>query len=95
MVRKDMSGKHGLRKYCKSKAEQVMKPINVFLILDYDSGILESYYRPTFPSTIYCNVLKIGLVAILVNSIVGCTLNKTFKVSTSIYRLFSSCPITL
>lgn len=38
---------HGLRKYCKSKAEQVMKPINVFLILDHDSGVSESYYRPT------------------------------------------------
>lgn len=44
--RHEWKAAHGMRKYCKSKAEQVMKPINVFLILDHDSGISESYYKP-------------------------------------------------
>jgi hypothetical protein len=37
--RHEWKAAHGLRKYCKSIAEEVMKPINVFLILDHDSGI--------------------------------------------------------
>ena len=51
--RHEWKAAHGLRKYCKSKAEEVMKPINVFLILDHDSGISESHYRPTFQEVLH------------------------------------------
>jgi hypothetical protein len=38
---------HGFRKYYKSHAEQVMKPINVEIIMSHDIGLSESYYKPT------------------------------------------------
>jgi len=38
---------HGMRKYYKSHAEQVMKPINVEITMGHDIGISASYYKPT------------------------------------------------
>lgn len=38
---------HGYRKYFKSNAERVMRPINVELLMDHKIGISDSYYRPT------------------------------------------------
>jgi hypothetical protein len=38
---------HGYRKFFKSRAEQVMKPINVELLIGHGSGISKSYWRPT------------------------------------------------
>jgi hypothetical protein len=38
---------HGFRKYFKSNAERVMRPINVELLMDHKTGISDSYYRPT------------------------------------------------
>jgi hypothetical protein len=35
------------RKFYKSHAEQVMKPINVEITMEHNIGISESYYRPT------------------------------------------------
>ena len=44
----DANGRgHGYRKYYKSHAEQVMKPINVELTMGHDIGISASYYKPT------------------------------------------------
>ncbi|MGA9151296.1 MAG: hypothetical protein WBZ36_12025 [Candidatus Nitrosopolaris sp.] len=37
----------GFRKYYKSHAEQVMKPINIEITMDQDIGLSESYYKPT------------------------------------------------
>jgi hypothetical protein len=42
-----MEGPHGYRKFYKSRAEQVMKPINVELTMGHDIGLSESYYKPT------------------------------------------------
>ena len=44
-----MNGKraHGFRKYYKSHAEQVMKPINVEITMGHNIGISASYYKPT------------------------------------------------
>jgi hypothetical protein len=37
----------GYRKFFKTHAENVMKPINVELLMGHDTGISESYWRPT------------------------------------------------
>lgn len=46
-TRREWKGAHGLRKYYKSRAEQVMKPINVELTMGHDIGISTCYYKPT------------------------------------------------
>jgi hypothetical protein len=38
---------HGYRKFYKSHAEQVMRPINVEVTMGHDLGVSESYWRPT------------------------------------------------
>jgi hypothetical protein len=38
---------HGYRKYFKTNAERVMRPINVEILMDHKTGISDSYYRPT------------------------------------------------
>jgi integrase len=45
--RHEWKAAHGLRKFYKTRAEQVMKPINVELTMGHDIGISKSYYRPT------------------------------------------------
>ena len=36
---------HGYRKFYKSRAEQIMKPINVEITMGHDIGISSSYYH--------------------------------------------------
>ena len=38
---------HGFRKFYKSRAEQVMKPINVEITMGHNIGVSASYYKPT------------------------------------------------
>jgi hypothetical protein len=38
---------HGFRKFFKTHAEQVMRPINVEVLMGHSIGISDSYYRPT------------------------------------------------
>ena len=38
---------HGYRKFFKSRAEQIMKPINVEILLGHNVGLSGAYYRPT------------------------------------------------
>jgi integrase len=38
---------HGFRKYFETRAQQVMKPINVKILMGHSIGISDSYYRPT------------------------------------------------
>jgi hypothetical protein len=45
--RHEWKAAHGFRKYYKSHAEQVIKPINVEITMGHDIGLSESYYRPT------------------------------------------------
>jgi len=37
---------HGFRKFYKSRAEQIMKPINVELTMGHNIGVSASYYHP-------------------------------------------------
>jgi hypothetical protein len=43
----EWKGAHGFRKFYKSRAEQVMRPINVEVTMGHDLGVSESYWRPT------------------------------------------------
>jgi hypothetical protein len=45
--RHEWKAAHGFRKAYKSRAEQVMKPINVELTMGHDIGVSASYYKPT------------------------------------------------
>ncbi|HET7147620.1 MAG TPA: hypothetical protein VFI73_03890 [Candidatus Nitrosopolaris sp.] len=45
--RHEFKAAHGFRKFYKSRAEQVMKPINVEITMGHNIGVSESYYRPT------------------------------------------------
>jgi hypothetical protein len=45
--RREWKGAHGFRKFYKSRAEQVMRPINVEVTMGHDIGISASYYKPT------------------------------------------------
>jgi hypothetical protein len=45
--RREWKGAHGIRKYYKTRAEQVMKPANVEITMGHDIGVSESYYKPT------------------------------------------------
>jgi hypothetical protein len=45
--RHEWKGAHGYRKFYKSRAEQVMKPINVEVTMGHDLGVSESYWKPT------------------------------------------------
>jgi integrase len=45
--RHEWKAAHGLRKFYKTRAEQMMKPINVELTMGHDIGISGSYYKPT------------------------------------------------
>ena len=38
---------HGFRKFFKTRAEQIMKPINVEMLMSHSTGVSDSYYRPT------------------------------------------------
>jgi hypothetical protein len=44
--RHEWKAAHGLRKFYKSRTEQVMKPINVELTMGHDIGVSASYYKP-------------------------------------------------
>jgi len=46
MKRHEWKAAHGFRKFYKTHAEQVMRPINVEITMGHDIGISSSYYRP-------------------------------------------------
>ena len=45
--RHEWKAAHGFRKYYKTHAEQVMKPINVEITMGHNIGVSASYYKPT------------------------------------------------
>jgi hypothetical protein len=45
--RREWKGVHGMRKFYKTYAEQVMKPINIEITMGHDIGVSASYYKPT------------------------------------------------
>lgn len=45
--RHEFKADHGFRKYFKTRAEQVMRPINVEILMGHSVGLSDSYYRPS------------------------------------------------
>jgi hypothetical protein len=45
--RHEWKAAHGFRKFYKSHAEQVMRPINVEITMGHNIGLSASYYKPT------------------------------------------------
>jgi hypothetical protein len=44
--RHEFQADHGFRKFFKTHAEQVMKPINVEILMSHSTGVSDSYYKP-------------------------------------------------
>lgn len=62
--RHEFSVDHGFRKYFKTRAEQVMKPINVETLMGHSTGISDSYYRPTEKDLVEDYIKAIPLLTI-------------------------------
>lgn len=45
--RHEFQADHGFRKYFKTRSEQIMRPINVEILMGHSTGISDSYYKPT------------------------------------------------
>jgi hypothetical protein len=45
--RHEFKAVHGFRKFFKTHTEQIMKPINVEILMGHSTGISDSYYKPT------------------------------------------------
>jgi hypothetical protein len=59
---------HGYRKFYKSRAEQIMRPINVEITMGHDIGISSSYYKPTEHEVLDDFIKAIPLLTINSNS---------------------------
>jgi integrase len=68
--RHEWKGTHGYRKAFKSRAEQVMRPANVEILMGHDIGISESYWRPTEHELLEDYLKAVPLLTIISNSIV-------------------------
>ena len=55
---------HGFRKFFKTTYEQVMKPANVEILMGHDSGISQSYYKPTDSQLFEVYLNAVGLLTI-------------------------------
>ena len=64
--RREWKGAHGLRKYYKTHAEQIMRPINVEITMGHDIAVSASYYKPKD-----CEVLEDYLKAVPLLTING------------------------
>ena len=62
--RREWKGAHGIRKYYKTRAEQVMKPANVELTMGHDIGVSESYYKPTEKEILYDYLKAVDILTI-------------------------------
>ena len=60
--RHEWKAAHGFRKFYKSRAEQIMRSINVELTMGHDIGVASSYYKPTELEVLedYLKAIKAG-----------------------------------
>ena len=63
-------GAHGYRKAFKSRAEQVIRPANVEILMGRDIGVSESYWRPTEHELLEDYLKAVPMLSILGNSMV-------------------------
>jgi hypothetical protein len=62
--RHEWKAAHGFRKFYKTRAEQVMRPANVEILMGHDIGISESYWRPTEQEVLQDYLKAIPLLSI-------------------------------
>jgi hypothetical protein len=55
---------HGFRKFFETHAMSFMKPLNVALLISHDTGITESYWRPTEKEVLADYLKAVGLFTI-------------------------------
>jgi hypothetical protein len=68
--RYEWKGAHGYRKFYKSRAEQVMKPINVELTMGHALGVSDSYYKPTEKEVLEDYLKAVDLLTINDNKLI-------------------------
>lgn len=66
--RHDWKAAHGFRKFYKSRAEQMMRPINVEITMGHNIGVSASYYRPTEKELLEDYLRAVHLLAISANT---------------------------
>jgi hypothetical protein len=62
--RHEWKAAHGFRKFYKSHAEQVMRPINVEITMGHNIGLSASYYKPTEKEVLEDYLKAIGLLTL-------------------------------
>ena len=67
--RHEWKAAHGFRKFYKTHAEQVMKPINVEITMGHSIGISASYYKPTESEVLKDYLRAIDLLSVSNDSI--------------------------
>jgi hypothetical protein len=67
---------HSYRKFFKSRAEQVMKPLNVELLMGHSSGVSDSYWRPTEKEVLQDYLKAVDLLRINTNNKASTLLQK-------------------
>ena len=61
---------HGFRKFFKTRAEEVMKPANVEVLMGHSMGISDSYYRPSDKDILDDHLTAVYLLTINTTQIV-------------------------
>jgi hypothetical protein len=67
--RHEWKGAHGYRKTFKTRAEQVMRPANVEVLMGHDIGVSESYWRPTEKEVLQDYLKAVPLLTINGNTV--------------------------
>lgn len=62
--RHEWKAAHGFRKFYKTRAEQVMRPINVEITMGHNLGLSASYYKPTEREVLSDYLHAVGLLTI-------------------------------
>jgi integrase len=70
--RHEWKAAHGFRKFYKTHAEQIMKPINVEITMGHSIGISASYYRPTEREVLEDYLKAVALLTINTDSLLLC-----------------------
>ncbi len=65
--RHEYKAAHGFRKFYKTRAEQVMRPLNVEITLGHNIGLSGSYYKPTGKEILEDYLKATGLLTINTN----------------------------
>jgi hypothetical protein len=77
--RHEFKADHGFRKYFKTRAEQVMRPVNVEILMGHSIGISDSYYRPTEKDLLEDYLKAVDSLSILTETKIKADLEKAIE----------------